>query len=88
MGKVNRATVKALELRAPRASTLDAKDLRAQVLGGQVFSAFGDRERASIWDQLRLVDGLIPSLFTFFQDLLYLQPCANYVKRLIRMRPK
>ena len=88
MSKVDKATVKALELRAPRASTLDAKSLRAQVLGGQVFSAFSDRERASIWDRLRLVEGLIPSLFTFFQDLLYLQPCANCVKRLIRMPPK
>ena len=48
MGKVNRATIKALELRALRTLILNTKKLRAQVLGEQVFSAFGDRERASI----------------------------------------
>jgi len=34
--KVDQATVKDLELRAPRASTLDAKALRSQVLGEEI----------------------------------------------------
>jgi hypothetical protein len=48
MGKIDQMTVKALELRALRASTADAEFLRSRVSGGEVFSAFDDRERDEI----------------------------------------
>jgi hypothetical protein len=38
--KIDRATVKALELRAPYASTLNAKALCSQVLREKIFRAF------------------------------------------------
>ena len=85
MRKIDQATVKALELRAPRASTLDARALRGQLRGGEIFSAFSDRERDGIWSRLQMVDGLIPSLYTFFKDLQYLQVCVDCVKRLTRL---
>jgi hypothetical protein len=34
---------------------------------------------------LRSVDGLIPSLFTFFEDLRYLTACAGCLKRLVNL---
>jgi hypothetical protein len=83
--KIDRATVKALELRAPHASTLDAEALRSQVLGGKIFEAFNHQERVGIWSNLQMVDGLIPSLFTFFKDLLWLQGLVACVKRLTRL---
>jgi hypothetical protein len=46
--KVDQATVEALELRAPQASTLDAKFLQSKVLGGEIFTAFSDLERQNI----------------------------------------
>ncbi|KFX95974.1 hypothetical protein V490_03610 [Pseudogymnoascus sp. VKM F-3557] len=82
MGKIDQATVKALELRAPRASTADAEFLRIRVRGGEVFSAFDDCERDDIWSRLECVEGLIPSLATFFKDIGYLERLANCVKRL------
>ncbi len=85
MQKVDQATVKALELKAPRLSTLDAKVLRGQVLGGEIFGAFSEQERVAIWGRLQAVDGLIPSLFTFFEDVKYLEACANCVKRLVSL---
>jgi len=88
MQKVDQATVKALELKAPRLSTLDAKVLRGQVLGGEIFGAFGEQERVAIWGRLQAVDGLIPSLFTFFEDVKYLEACANCVKRLVSLSPR
>ena len=88
MHKVDQATVKALELKAPRLSTLDAKVLRGQVLGGEIFGAFSEQERVAIWGRLQAVDGLIPSLFTFFEDVKYLEACANCVKRLVSLSPR
>jgi hypothetical protein len=82
MGKIDQTTVKALELRAPRASTADAEFLRCRVRGGEVFSAFDDGERDEIWSRLEGVEGLIPSLATFFKDILYLERLANCVKQL------
>ncbi|KAI9770687.1 MAG: hypothetical protein M1839_003071 [Geoglossum umbratile] len=86
--KVDQATVKALELRAPQASTLDAASLRSQILGGQVFSAFSDHERQDIWERVQLVEGVIPSLFTFFKDILYLHECAACMRRLLSLTPR
>ncbi|OBT50791.1 hypothetical protein VE04_09038 [Pseudogymnoascus sp. 24MN13] len=82
MGKIDQTTVKALELKAPRASTSDAEFLRIRVRGGEVFSAFDDCERDDIWSRIECVEGLIPSLATFFKDIGYLERLANCVKRL------
>ncbi len=40
MNKVDQVTVEALELQAPRVSTVDAEALRNQVLGGKIFDGF------------------------------------------------
>ena len=77
LGKVDTATVKALELRAPGASTNDRNEC------GKIFSAFSDRERDKIRDRLQMVDGLVPSLFTFFRDINYLKLCIDCLKRLV-----
>jgi Protein of unknown function (DUF3723) len=82
--KIDLATVKELELRAPYASTLDAEALRSKVLRGKIFGAFNYQERVGIWSNLQMVDGLVPSLFTFFKDLLWLQGLVSCVKRLTR----
>lgn len=76
-------TVITLELTASRASTSDAEELRGQVRGGKIIAAFNDQEREHILTKLLLVNGLIPSLHTFFRDLQYLQACVDCVKRLI-----
>lgn len=48
MSKIDRATVTALELKAPRALTMDADALRTQVLGGEIFNAFSSEQRVGI----------------------------------------
>ncbi|KAH8799388.1 hypothetical protein F5884DRAFT_686783, partial [Xylogone sp. PMI_703] len=79
LGRIDTATVKALERRAPGASINDRNELR----GGKIFGAFSDRERDQIWDRLQMVDGLVPSLFTFFRDIQYLKLCIDCLKRLV-----
>ncbi|KAK3173109.1 hypothetical protein OEA41_006438 [Lepraria neglecta] len=82
IGRVDQATIRALELTAPQASTLDAKSLRGQLLSGTIFNDFTEQERERIWDRLPAVDSLIPSLFTFFKDIKTLEVYADCLKRL------
>jgi hypothetical protein len=46
---------------------------------------FSQEEREAIWSELRSIDYLIPSLFTFFEDLKYLRACADCLKRLVKV---
>ncbi|CZT41140.1 uncharacterized protein RSE6_00835 [Rhynchosporium secalis] len=79
LGRIDTATVKALEGRAPGASTKDFRELQ----GGKIFSAFSDRERDMIYERLKRIDGLVLSLFTFFRDIQYLKLCVDCLKRLV-----
>ncbi|PVH68797.1 hypothetical protein DL98DRAFT_662003 [Cadophora sp. DSE1049] len=85
MQKIDPATVKAIELRAPRASTRDAKFLYSEIHGGRIFSAFSDPEREEIWRRLQMFKGLVPSLYTFSRDILYLELLTNSVRQLTQV---
>jgi len=88
MQKVDQATVKALESKAPRFSRLDAQAVQGPLLSGRIFSAFSQQDREAVWCRLCSIDGLIPSLFTFFEDIKYLQATADCVKQLIKLSPR
>jgi hypothetical protein len=88
MQKVDQATVKALESKAPRFSRLDAQAVQGQLMSGRIFSAFSQQDREAIWCRLCSIDGLTPSLFTFFEDIKYLQATADCVKQLIKLSPR
>ncbi|KAK9604418.1 hypothetical protein V6Z93_002386 [Aspergillus fumigatus] len=81
--KIDADTVDSLQLLAPGKCRTDAKKARGLVLGGQVFAGFDDEERRLIWNRMQQFDGLIPSLYTFFEDFKYLESCSRCVKRLI-----
>jgi len=74
---VEQVTASALELKVLRYSNRDAQALQGQLLSGQIFGAFSQQEREAIWGELRAIDCLIPSLFTFFEDIKYLSTCAD-----------
>jgi len=78
MQKVDQATVKALELTAPGACTTDAQTLSGKLQSYQIFGAFRGQDREDIWNKLCSINCLIPSLFTFFEDLKYLQAKWRY----------
>jgi hypothetical protein len=82
MKKIDQDTVELLQLLAPGKSRMDAKTSCGLVLGGHAFGEFNDEERQSIWACMKDFDGLIPSLYTFFEDFKYLESCAQCVKRL------
>ncbi|ELR03573.1 hypothetical protein GMDG_06231 [Pseudogymnoascus destructans 20631-21] len=85
---VDQATVKAVELMAPKSSKRDAQALHGQLLSGQIFSGFSLEARETIWSGLRTISGLIPSLYTFFEDLKYLEACAGSMRHLVMPSPK
>ena len=79
--------MKVVELRAAGVSTLDATFLHGQVLGGTIFKDFSPQEREVIWNNIRAFKGIIPSLFTFFEDVKFLEACVDGVKRLVTVSP-
>jgi hypothetical protein len=82
MKKIDQDTVDNLQLLAPGKSRADKSTACGFVLSGRAFSDFSEAERRSIWSRLEVFDGLVPSLFTFFEDFKYLENCAHCVKRL------
>ncbi|GLA67536.1 hypothetical protein AtubIFM54640_010855 [Aspergillus tubingensis] len=80
--KIDHDTVDQLQSLAP-GSCSDAKIAKELVLRGQVFAAFSEAERIGIWARMQRFDGLIPSLYTFFEDFKYLVSCAHCIKRLL-----
>jgi hypothetical protein len=85
MRKLDRCTVKTVELTAPGACRRDADLLQSEMKTGRIFGAFTKQERESIWEELCAVSTyrLIPSLFTFFEDAKYLHGPAECVKQLM-----
>ncbi|KAF7136920.1 hypothetical protein CNMCM5793_006582 [Aspergillus hiratsukae] len=86
MLKIDPHTVETLQGFAPSVSVKDAKVVKGLVLSGEVFSKFTSSERKAIWKRLKRRKRrktIIPSLHTFFQDMWYLEACANCMKRLV-----
>ena len=76
-----------MQCRAPGVSTLDAQFVRGEVLGRSAFGGFSDQERAVILENILAFRRTIPSLYTFFQDIHFLEACADSVKWLVTVPP-
>jgi hypothetical protein len=83
MLKIDPHTVEKLQGFAPSVSAKDKKVVKGLVKSGQVFSNFTTSERKAVWKRLKRRKDIIPSLHTFFQDMWYLEACANCMKRLV-----
>jgi hypothetical protein len=89
MKKLDRRTVRTVELTAPGACPRDEARLHCELTKGCIFGGFTEEERENIWRELLAVstDRLIPSLYTFFEDARYLRGPAECVKRLVEGSP-
>jgi hypothetical protein len=81
--RIDQRTVEKLQLHAPGVSQEDSKIVQGLVLSGQIFSGFSAPEREAIWGKLQSFDRLVPSLYTFFEDLKYFTACAECIQRLL-----
>ncbi|KAJ5976578.1 hypothetical protein N7481_010285 [Penicillium waksmanii] len=88
MKKIDQDTVHTLQLLAPGKSHADEREACGLVLSGLVFAEFSADERNAICAKMKDFDGLIPSLYTFFEDFKYLESCAQCLKRLLGPSPR
>ncbi|KAI5465173.1 hypothetical protein BGZ63DRAFT_327518, partial [Mariannaea sp. PMI_226] len=66
--QIDPATVAAVELRCPRYSTEDSQFISSRLSRGEIFGKFDRIDRETIWERLRKITCVVPSLFTFFRD--------------------
>jgi hypothetical protein len=79
-----------LELTAPGACRADRERLYGQLRGGKIFSAFNEQERRAIWEKVLSIsfDRLIPSFYSYFEDMNYFQGPVKCVKSLLEFSPR
>lgn len=90
MERLDRESVRALELKAPGACQKESRELYGRVRSGDVLGAFTVAERERIWSRIcsATTENLIPSLYGFFEDLKYIKLAADCMKRLVRIEGK
>ncbi|OBT56673.1 hypothetical protein VE04_03814 [Pseudogymnoascus sp. 24MN13] len=81
--RLDKATVKAIERKAPAVSTSDSQELSIAIFNGAIFSGFSSQERRVIWGNILKFRGIIPSLSTFFEDMHLLEACVNCIRWLV-----
>lgn len=80
---VDTITVQMLQTLAPSHSTDDAEKVRRLFDAGTVFPRVTDRaERDELQSNVLTVQHMIPSLFSFFEDIKFLEPCAKVMRSL------
>ncbi|KAH8193872.1 hypothetical protein TruAng_011961 [Truncatella angustata] len=77
LGKLDSATIQALELTCPKYSSSDRRKLEYLMESGEILHQFTDDEKYTIYRNIITIDCVIPSLRSFFQDIKYLSPCAH-----------
>lgn len=82
LSRIETDTVFQLQLKSPRNCEEDAKKVKGLMFSGQIFSSFSASEREAIWTRIEHFDGIIPSLFTFWEDFKYFESCAHCIRRL------
>ena len=86
---VDHRSVELLETLAPGASHSDADQVREMMRSKRVFPTIAaDAARSVILQNMLSMSCLIPSLFTFFENLKYLEPCAKALRGLLPPKQK
>ena len=87
-GAADAHTVRVMESRVPQISQQDKAFLEKQMMTDRtLFPSISLHEtREAIWARLQSVDTPIPSLRTFFQDLLYLGGARKAMQELLCLR--
>ncbi|KAK6609669.1 hypothetical protein H4I96_03600 [Botrytis cinerea] len=81
MATLDQKTVKLMELRVPAVSKLDSEFIKNKFKSHDLFpSIFNSNHRRSIMNRILRINILVPSIFTLFKDLRYLEPAAKAIK--------
>ncbi|KAJ6008998.1 hypothetical protein N7522_004014 [Penicillium canescens] len=85
---IDAGSVKFLKSKVPRISSQDLCDLESKNENKILFPFMGDYQRNMIWENLKDIDFPIPTLETFFQDILYLDVGQCVMRQLCFVPPK
>ncbi|KAJ5369966.1 uncharacterized protein N7496_006058, partial [Penicillium cataractarum] len=88
LSHIDASTVRLIRSRAPKVSAQDLSELEDEWNKGTLFSSIEDHQRGIIWERLKNIDLPIPTLETFFQDILYLEVGQTVMKHLCLSPPK
>lgn len=81
---IDRDTVERLESRAPSASHRDREIIEEWIRSGVLFRSVSEQtQRDKLLTAVVAIPGLIPSLRSFFENLKYIEPCCNILKKLL-----
>ena len=81
---VDESTMAQIQLRAPAVSKCDYEFITRKMRSGELFPGINDSvKRTNVLQHLLAIDYLIPSLFTLFRDIRYLEPAAELLKALV-----
>lgn len=82
LSRIDAKTIKLIKSRAPGLSQQDLIDLEQDWNEGKLFRYMETQERNLAWDRLKTIDYPIPTLETFFQDILFLEVGQTVMKQL------
>ena len=81
---IDDVTVEYLQLRAPGISPTDRREVSVAMESGQLFPLLVDsHKRARLLASILDIQALILTIQTFFDNLLYLEPCSKVMKGLL-----
>lgn len=83
--KLEHKDVKMLELRCPAMYGADRRLLEPLFKNGEVLHHFSPAERDQVWHRLLEYQALVPSFFSFFENLKYLCSIADCLKKLVSL---
>ena len=75
--------MKLLQGRSPFFSTEDREFIRQQLEAGEIFSSMSREAREGVLSRITQVKCIIPSIYTFQQDSLFLEPCFLVLRHLL-----
>ena len=81
-------TLSCLELLAPAVSSRDKRVVNDLMAKKEIFPTLDTPQRALVLGKIMTVTCLIPSLWSFFENLKYIEPCCQILKQLIPARKR
>ena len=82
MNLINRSIVENLKLRAPGSLSNDEKEVLKALDKQTIFSKAPAGTVSVIRESLVMTYDLIPSLYTFLEDIKFIRPCAKLLRSL------
>lgn len=88
-GIVDLQSVTRLQTLAPYHSTVDCEEVSNLITTHSIFTRVSSQEdRDALKKNIHSIRTTIPSLYTFFEDMKYLEPCAKVLRALLPPRTK